>query len=80
MIDNVLFFTLYFIYKENFEDFYLHTFILFRIYICLCDLLLASFKFMGALADSHFIVLLTFFIIIQYFTLFIRIFFISDDG
>ena len=71
MIDNVLFFTLSCFYLNNFECYYLHIFIFFRICTFHCDSLLALFGFMGRHTDFQFIVFLHFLEIFQYFTLFI---------
>ena len=60
------------------EDFYLYIFI--RINIFYCDLLSALAKLMGECLGSNFIGLLDFSVIGSYFTLFIRLYYISDDG
>ena len=80
MIDNGLFFTLSLIYLFSFERFHLYMFGLYRIYKFSCDLLLALLGFMGDISNSQFIYLLEFWVFDQYFTLFIRIYYISDDG
>ena len=80
MIDNELFFTLSLIYLFSFERFHLYMFDLYRIYKFSCDLLLALLGFMGDISNSQFIYLLEFLVFDQYFTLFIRIYYISDDG
>ena len=69
--------------KDNFhlyrpEDFYLCIFI--RINIFYCDLLSALAKLMGEFLSSNFIGFLDFSVIGSYFTLFIRFYYISDDG
>ena len=79
MIDNGLFFTLSLIYLFSFERFP-DMFGLYRIYKFSCDLLLALLGFMGDISNSQFIYLLEFLVFDQYFTLFIRIYYISDDG
>ena len=80
MIDNELFFALSFIFLDSYDDVCLYIFILFKIYKFPCDLLLALLELMGGLADSQFILLLEFLLYNQYFTLFIRIYYITDDG
>ena len=69
--------------KNNFrlyrlEDFYFYIFI--RVNIFYCDLLSALSKLMGEFLSSNFIALLDFSAIGSYFTLFIRFYYISDDG
>ena len=69
--------------KNNFrlhrlEGFYLYIFI--RINIFYCDLLSALSKLMGEFLSSNFIALLDFSVIGSYFTLFIRFYYISDEG
>ena len=69
--------------KNNFclyrlEDFYLYIFI--RINIFYCDLLSALTKLMGEFLSYNCIALLDFSVIVSYFTLFIRFYYISDDG
>ena len=78
MIDNE--FPLSYIRLDSFEDVYLYVFNLLRIYKFSCDLYLAILGLMGRLADSQFILLVESLIFNQYLTLFIRIYYITDDG
>ena len=70
-------------YQVSFKSFYLYIFGLFRIFKMFkiyCDLLLTFLGFVDEISNNQSIFLLEILKLYQYFTLFIRIWYISDDG